>query len=664
MPNDIARVRQIQGHHANHLARQLSRVPPALAAPDRLNGAGPLNIRNRPADCLLATLLFSTAMSQLRLPEAPPRRQQALPPNARLAQRSGLRPSATQLPPTRHPGGGGGLGVHASPGTPYTQMQSGDGSAAQLLNHVGNSLDGISSKVVTACALKPAECSRAVLAGLAAATGVAASGLVGFLAGRSMNPPCATDLPPTAETMPTVQTLLNALPAEDRTQVLEIVSACGGDPACAIPEIHTVLERLPPAVQRQLAVLVPAEIAAELPAGAWPPAANAVVMPPGVNWIDQLANVLGIEIRADEAAFDLAVERIAEATANAQRSSSVVKQRHHADEARRQAIVDLFEEAGFNVERRPFTLTTRTGFGFPYNSSGQNLRVTLDGTTPIKRTLLLLAHGDVMGAEDGSTGALDNASGVVALLALARQLKAEGLPDGTRVQFLVTDKEEVGMHGAKFEAAGCVEADDCPDVALNVDVIGAGDGLTLSGTAEHVLYRDGDSRPRGNDTRPVRPAETQLAQHLRTAAAKAGVQVHPADGWTMQSDHIAFQREGVPGLGVTQIDATGISLERNLQQARLRNQQAQEAIDWDQYDDFVDGRLNSTQEAAFQRAYDAADTLWREYQALPRSERREQIHGPADQPARVDSRTAMKAVRVLHDGVRAWLAAPPAREAV
>lgn len=73
---------------------------------------------------------------------------------------------------------------------------------------------------------------------------------------------------------------------------------------------------------------------------------------------------------------------------------------------------------------------------------------------------MVLAHGDMTGARDGSSGASDNGTGLATLLALARKLSAETLPEGMRVQLMVTDTEEHGMLGAKAYAEQCMAS--CP----------------------------------------------------------------------------------------------------------------------------------------------------------------------------------------------------------
>lgn len=394
---------------------------------------------------------------------------------------------------------------------------------------------------------------------------------------------------------------------------------------------------------------------------AWPPGAHALSIPMGMDWMGGLAELLGTQISAEQAALELDIAAIADATRAAQAlPGSIVAKREATNRARLDTIAQQFEREGFAVERQPFNLTTHTLFSHPYRTSGQNLRVTFSGGEPVQRTLMVLAHGDVAGAEIGSTGSLDNGVGVGVLLALARHLEHTGLPDGTRVQLLVTDKEEAGLKGAKAYVRDCLAATDCPDVALNLIILGYGDGISVSGSADHAWFGDGDS-PFANGTATVTPAEAQLERLLRTAAAEARMPVHATAGWTLQSDHVAFQRTNLAALGVSGMSEADIAPERALQQARARYLQAEARLSPRRYDAYLAGTLNQTESVAMERDIQASDRAAREYQALPQSQRQRRIHTAADQPEHVDIRQALAVFDVVRRTVDAWLALPAAR---
>lgn len=386
--------------------------------------------------------------------------------------------------------------------------------------------------------------------------------------------------------------------------------------------------------------------------------ASAVALP-GANWMDHLADLLGTRISQVEARLELDIQAIADTTRAGQHGpGSIAVRREAINQARMDTIARLFEDEGHTVERLPYRLSVRSLYGFPYRPSGRNLRITLSGGGERQRTLMLVAHGDVTAGETGTTGSLDNGAAVAALLALARRLDEDGLPEGTRVEFLLPHQQKPEMHGAKGYVTQCKAAGNCPDLMLDLDQLGRGDGLTLSGSDRHVLLRDGDSRPYGTDTTAVTPAECDMAQHLRTAAAASGLPVHDTEGFTQPSDHIIFQRAGIPGLGISLMDRRDIPLERDRQRAHLEYVLSEAEVDWSRYEAWLDGQLNATDAAWFDRKMARADAAADAFQKLPLSAREQRVGSPADQPGQVDPAQTLVAVGVLHNAIIEWLGAP------
>jgi hypothetical protein len=91
------------------------------------------------------------------------------------------------------------------------------------------------------------------------------------------------------------------------------------------------------------------------------------------------------------------------------------------------------------------------------------------------------------GRGDYSPGAVDNASGVGLLLAMAEQF-AEMPPEGLRPGFLFTGAEETGMHGARSFASGLEPGQKDQLFVLNVDMVGAGDVLRVV-TSEGIIKK-------------------------------------------------------------------------------------------------------------------------------------------------------------------------------
>jgi hypothetical protein len=126
----------------------------------------------------------------------------------------------------------------------------------------------------------------------------------------------------------------------------------------------------------------------------------------------------------------------------------------------------------------------------------------------------------VLHTRDRSPGADDNASGVAALLELARVWKDLPAAKRFRATFLATSAEEFGMIGARFWLARHAEG---LTAAVNLDSIGT--------------------------PGPVRfvPERTPLAQPLREAAREAGIHLAAfPPGVAIATDHSAFAERGIP----------------------------------------------------------------------------------------------------------------------
>jgi hypothetical protein len=172
----------------------------------------------------------------------------------------------------------------------------------------------------------------------------------------------------------------------------------------------------------------------------------------------------------------------------------------------------------------------------PQPVDGVNLAGFVRGTVDPGHFLVVSAHYDHLGFRQGKIfhGADDNASGVAAMLALARWFQAH--PPKHSILFVAFDAEEKGLRGAR----AFVEQPPVPLKSILVDVnldmvsrskVGE---LFLSG-----LYANPQLKPLLDPVR-ARATPTILYGHD-----------HPRpfwnfDDWTHQSDHGAFAAEGIP----------------------------------------------------------------------------------------------------------------------
>lgn len=210
-------------------------------------------------------------------------------------------------------------------------------------------------------------------------------------------------------------------------------------------------------------------------------------------------------------------------------------------ERARNYIVGRFEALGVAPSSmgrlQPWEIQGRTREG-PRTFSGVNVLGVIQGTRRADRYIVVTAHYDHVGTNDGQiyNGADDNASGVATMLEIAARLKREA-PEHS-VIFVALDGEERGLLGAKH----FVEAPPVPlesiAMNLNFDMTARAetDGkLWVTGTYQHPEFR------------PILegiPANGAVA----LAFGKDTPQDTGEDNWVQSSDHGAFHNAGVPFL--------------------------------------------------------------------------------------------------------------------
>lgn len=154
-----------------------------------------------------------------------------------------------------------------------------------------------------------------------------------------------------------------------------------------------------------------------------------------------------------------------------------------------------------------------------------------------ERLVVLTAHWDHLGVgapvgkDSIYNGALDNASGVALMLAVARAA-AQGPPPARSLIFLFTTGAESGLLGARWFAAH-------PTVPLaNVDAVIDVDGANLWGRSYDVVAVGG--------------TKSSLGAQLESVAARQGLRVTPdplpEQGYLLRSDQLPFALAGVPAI--------------------------------------------------------------------------------------------------------------------
>ncbi len=169
-----------------------------------------------------------------------------------------------------------------------------------------------------------------------------------------------------------------------------------------------------------------------------------------------------------------------------------------------------------------------------------NVLARLPGANPDGRAVLLLGHWDHLGLcrpEDTPNricnGAVDNASGIAVMLAVAKRLAATGQRPDRDVYFLGTTAEEKGLLGAYHFAANLPVAADSIIAALNVDTIAIA--------------------PRGAPVAIIGRGKAPYDAAVASVAAKLGRTMDDdgeADAFVRRQDGWALAQAGIPALMV------------------------------------------------------------------------------------------------------------------
>ena len=205
---------------------------------------------------------------------------------------------------------------------------------------------------------------------------------------------------------------------------------------------------------------------------------------------------------------------------------------------------DELKAAAVRRDFRPVALTGATA-NFevkqrvrPFKS--RNVVARLDGTDPKLKDewVIYSSHWDHLGkhpelsGDNIFNGALDNASGCAALLALAKAHAARPEPTRRSLLFIGTTAEEAGLLGAKFYAEHPLYPLARTLADLNID------GVNILG--------------RTHDLQDISSGQTTLSDQLAAAAGRQGREVRPdaesEKGYFYRADQFEFAKVGVPSL--------------------------------------------------------------------------------------------------------------------
>lgn len=202
------------------------------------------------------------------------------------------------------------------------------------------------------------------------------------------------------------------------------------------------------------------------------------------------------------------------------------------------ALRDQARTEGFRPVELP-GVTLSIDFGQTHaNIESRNVMARIPGTEHPDQTVLFGAHWDAygratpVGDDDIYNGAVDNATGVAAILELARLFKEGGAP-ARSVVFAAWTAEEAGLLGAEYYAANPVWPLETTVANINIDSLLPGTEVS----PEIVVIGAGKS---------------QTDAWLERRAAERGRRLipdpAPQAGGFYRSDHFPLARRGVPAL--------------------------------------------------------------------------------------------------------------------
>jgi len=194
----------------------------------------------------------------------------------------------------------------------------------------------------------------------------------------------------------------------------------------------------------------------------------------------------------------------------------------------------------------------------------RNVVARLEGATHPQESVIFSAHWDAFGIgqpdANGATvrhGAIDNATGVAAVLELARVFAAGPQPQRT-LYFIALTAEEKGLLGASYYAAHPLTPLETTAAVLNIEMFSPeGETADIATWGKGRVSLEGDvdrvARARGRRWSPDADLEA---------------------GFFYRADHFAFARKGVPaitfGAGLHKLDG-GVAAGRALRDAYFAN---------------------------------------------------------------------------------------------
>ena len=216
-----------------------------------------------------------------------------------------------------------------------------------------------------------------------------------------------------------------------------------------------------------------------------------------------------------------------------------------------EAATALFKAAGQDLGKlraaankrgfKPVPLDATLSLGFKSTSvekSSRNVVGLLPGSETPDEAIVYMAHWDHLGTHEGEigdniyNGAVDNATGVAAIIEIAEAFRKAKVPPKRSILFLAVTLEESGLLGSKYYVAHPVIPLDKTVAVFNLDAlspVGKARDITVVGKGSSQL-------------------EDLLKPLLDAQKRKPVGESNTAAGYYFRSDHFNFAKAGVPAL--------------------------------------------------------------------------------------------------------------------
>jgi len=181
-----------------------------------------------------------------------------------------------------------------------------------------------------------------------------------------------------------------------------------------------------------------------------------------------------------------------------------------------------FKPASFNTGK---IMTIKANTTRHPEGKGCNVVGMIEGTEPVLKdeSIVIGGHLDAVGdAGRVVNGALDNGSGVIDIMGAAKAMAQSGIQLKRSVVFVFFGGEETGLHGSRLYAGKPAFPKEKNIVAINLDMVGNGTGLAVSGSSAYknllTYFEEANSKYIHRPFRGSAPEPTQYYGRPRSDA--------------------------------------------------------------------------------------------------------------------------------------------------